>query len=507
MAAVAAAGLTALVLTGAMLLRPAHVQKVLVDGLSKHLRLDASIDALSLTWLPRPRVSGRGLTLAIPGRPDLPPFITIEQFSVDVGLLSMMRKHVETVHADGLHIAVPPGDSRDDLQPAASGEAEHGGMSDIIVDHFITHDAELLFVPRHADHTPLVFRIHELHVNDIGFGRRMPFEARLTNPVPEGIVTTRGSIGPWRADNGVLTPLEGKYTFANADLSTINGIGGTLESSGSFSGRLTAIHVDGSATVPDFSLDLGGKPAPLVATFQTLVDGTDGTTYLEHVEATMAKTPMTVSGAITNLSGPGRHQVELDVQIAHGRVEDLLALAIDSPRPVMTGDVSVTARMALPPGASRVRNRLRLSGSFGLGQTHFSGGEVQQKLVELSRRSQGKDKDEQEPDARVMANLSGRFTLERGLVSLSNLAFHVPGAAVALSGTYGLADEQMNFRGTLRMQASVSQAVGGFKSIFIKPFDRLFRKNGAGAELPIKITGTRQAPKFGVEVGRVFKRR
>jgi hypothetical protein len=497
-----AAGGLAFLVAALLLLRPPHVKAVVESGLSKHLHLDASLDALAITWLPRPRISGRGLSLRIPGRPELPPFIHIDAFAVDVGLLSMMRKHVEVVHADGLRIAVPPGDSRDDL-PQASGDESH---SEIIVDHFVTHDAELRFVPRHADDTPLVFAIHALEVDDIGFGRSMPYRARLTNPVPEGLVTATGTVGPWRSDNGVLTPLAGSYTFENANLATINGIGGTLSSAGQFQGRLTAILVNGSASVPDFSLDLGGKPAPLTATFETLVDGTDGTTYLKRVDATMAHTPMSVTGAITNLAGPGRHQVELDVHIDRGRIEDLLALAIDSPKPIMVGDVTLDTKLSLPPGEARVRSRIRLSGTFGLGRTRFTDGTVQQKLQELSRRSQGKKKDETPPDERVLANLRGRFAIADGRVSLANLLFQVPGAVVALSGTYSLATETMDFHGRLEMETSVSKAVGGFKSIFIKPFDRLFRKNGAGAVLPIRISGSRTAPKFGLEMGKIFGR-
>ena len=65
--------------------------------------------------------------------------------------------------------------------------------------------------------------------------------------------------------------------------------------------------------------------------------------------------------------------------------------------------------------------------------------------------------------------------------------------------------EIIDFRGTLKMQATVSQAVGGFKSIFLKPFDPLFRDKGAGAVVPIKITGTRKEPKMGIEMGKVLK--
>jgi hypothetical protein len=55
------------------------------------------------------------------------------------------------------------------------------------------------------------------------------------------------------------------------------------------------------------------------------------------------------------------------------------------------------------------------------------------------------------------------------------------------------------------MQARMSDVVGGFKSIFLKPFNPLFSKDGAGTVLPIKITGTRDAPKMGIEMGKIFR--
>ena len=88
---------------------------------------------------------------------------------------------------------------------------------------------------------------------------------------------------------------------------------------------------------------------------------------------------------------------------------------------------------------------------------------------------------------------------------MRDLGFEVPGATVALTGTYTLQGEALDFHGTLRMPASASQAMGGFKSIFVRPFDRMLRKNGA-TELPIAITGPRTDPKFGLEIGKVFKR-
>jgi len=85
--------------------------------------------------------------------------------------------------------------------------------------------------------------------------------------------------------------------------------------------------------------------------------------------------------------------------------------------------------------------------------------------------------------------------------------FGVPGAAVQMAGSYGLATEALEFDGTVRMQATVSQAAGGgFKSVLLKVVDPLFRRDGAGAVLPIRIRGNRNEPKFGLDFGRTFKR-
>jgi len=35
----------------------------------------------------------------------------------------------------------------------------------------------------------------------------------------------------------------------------------------------------------------------------------------------------------------------------------------------------------------------------------------------------------------------------------------------------------------------------------LKPVDRFFRKDGAGAEVPVRISGTNNEPKFGLDFG------
>lgn len=498
--AIGVTGALIIVALTAWLLRVDSIKPRLTAELTARLNLETSIDHIAVTLWPRPRISGEGLRFRVPGRPELPPFIEISKFRVDAGPYTIWKRRVDTVHIDGLKISVPPSEDRPDL-PEAEAASPASAPSRVIVEHLVTHDAILQFIPRRADRQPLTFKIHELKLDDLGFTRAIPFYTKLTNPVPTGLVETRGTFGPWHGDDPGKTPVAGEYTFTNADLSTINGIGGILQSNGKYEGRLTRINTVGEAEVANFSLDLGGKPVPLHTRFHTIVDGTDGSTHLERVDATLRNTAFSTWGDITNLSGPGRHAVNLDVDIKNGRIEDLLALSID--KPLLTGNVTLLGKLSLPPGQTPVRRRLAMTGQFTLARGEFIDQAVQDKLRELSRRSQGKAPEED--PGRVLTSLQSHFTLRSGMLTLPDLSFQVPGAAVNLVGTYKIDGEEIDFHGTLKMKASMSQAVGGFKSIFIKPFDRLFRGKDAGTVLPIQITGTRLQPKMGVQVGKIFK--
>ena len=57
----------------------------------------------------------------------------------------------------------------------------------------------------------------------------------------------------------------------------------------------------------------------------------------------------------------------------------------------------------------------------------------------------------------------------------------------------------------MSMNATVSQTQTGVKSVLLKPFDPLFRKGGAGTRLVIKVAGTQDQPKVGVDIGRTLK--
>ena len=67
--------------------------------------------------------------------------------------------------------------------------------------------------------------------------------------------------------------------------------------------------------------------------------------------------------------------------------------------------------------------------------------------------------------------------------------------------------ETLDFKGQLLLNAKISQTTTGWKSLLLKVVDPLFKgKNGSGSAIPIKISGSRNAPDFGLDVRRVFRR-
>ena len=483
--------------------RAPMLREKLVETLNERLDAEVELDGFEVRTFPLFRIHGDGLKLRLKGQQNPAPFIEVRHFEVSGGLFGMLKKQRQfrSVELEGLRITIPPRTSND---KEAGAEAASTMAGPVIIDHVTARDATLIIMPKDPAKEPKVWAIHNLDLESVGFDRGMPFTATLSNPIPKGEIATTGSFGPWVKGDPGLTPVKGRYTFAKADLGTINGIGGILDSTGTFDGMLSRILVAGTTTTPDFRLDVGGTPLPLETTFESIVDGTNGNTYLQKVAAKLGNTPIEASGAVVSTPHVKGRTVTIDMKIHDGRLQDLLALAVRAQKPVMTGRIAMQAAMNLPPGKLKVIDRLELKGSFALEHVEFTDPTVKTKLVELSRRARGKKPFE--ATGPVASEMRGKFDMRDGRIRLEPVEFGVPGAEVQLVGVYGLRSEQLDFTGTLAMDAPISQAMGGgIKGFFLKPFDPIFRKDGKGAVVPITVSGPREQPKFGLQWGKVLK--
>ena len=263
----------------------------------------------------------------------------------------------------------------------------------------------------------------------------------------------------------------------------------------------TTSTVDGETDTPNFSLDTANHPMPLHTKFHAIVDGTNGDTRLDPVNATLLHSRIIARGDVASVPGKGHH-IALDVIVQPGHTQDMLTLAV-GPSLVMTGSLVLHTKLSIPPGKESVTKKMRPQGRFRSPSARFTDPKVQDKIDQLSLRAQGQpDKAKQDAahtiNANIPSDLKARFTLRNRLLTITGLHYDVPGADIAMNGTYTLDSNQVDFQGTARLDAKVSQMVTGWKSLLLKPVDPFFSKNGAGTEVPISITGTRNDLHFGL---------
>ncbi|MPY91138.1 MAG: hypothetical protein GEU99_24895 [Luteitalea sp.] len=487
-------------------------------------RLDSKVElaTLEIDLWPFPSIAGRGLVVRHHGRTDVPPLVSIDRFSADAtfsGLLARPRR-VRRVRLEGLEVHVPAGGrgqrsgvSRGQrsgvrVEPVSAQSASESPAPQaepaVVVDEILAEHAQLEIGTRRTDRPPRVFDLHRVHLQEFALERPTQFDAVVTNPQPPGRVTASGTFGPWRAQEPRTTPLGGTYTFDRADLGVFKGIDGTLNSRGEFGGVLERIDVRGKADVTDFEVRVAGNAVRLVSEFVTTVDGTNGNTELRQVHATWLDSALDASGTIAGQRGVRGRTIALDVTMNQAALHDVLQFAIKASDMPMEGLLDLKTRFVLPPGEVDVIERLELDGDFVIARAKFLSVNVQKAIAELSRRGRGEI--EGESGESIVSDLRGHLTLRDGDARFSKLTFSVPGAEVRLAGVYAIPREWLDFRGELRLDATVSQTQQGWKRNVLRAVDPLFRRDGAGAVVPIRISGPRAKPKFGVEMKRLLQR-
>jgi hypothetical protein len=493
------------------------LRRRVIASLEERFRAPVELDGLHISLLQGLEVSGSGLRVFPVAEPsELPagahPTLSVETFQFRTGLRALFEPvmRVNTVRVDGMRLNIPPKQDRGPLLPHEKLPAKL--KLSIVVDKIVCRDMTLTIETNKPGKEPLVFDIHDVTLHDVGPGKPFPFEASLVNPKPEGEIHSTGHFGPWAAANPRETPVDGSYSFTNADLATIKGISGTLSSTGQYGGTLGEISVTGTTETPNFALDVSEHPVDLRTEFDATVDGTTGDTKLNSVHAMLLHTVLQVNGTVMrtrNTPGsaatePG-HFIDISVASNHARVEDVLRLGAKTSPPLMAGALTLHARLSIPPGHGSLTRKMRIQGTFTIQGATLSNAQWQETVDKLSERASGNPGQANAADAaRVGSEVSGSFALANATLDVPKLNYQMPGAQVDLTGTYGLDGEMFDFAGTVRTKATASQMLTGWKSILAMPLDRFLKKNGAGLEVPIKISGTRSQPKLGLDLDKLF---
>ena len=475
-----------------------------IDTLSTRYNSRVELDQFHVSLVRGFEAQGAGLRI-YPNRLDSGnPLFSADQFRFRVSWLDLLHSpmHVTHVYVGGLDIHLPPKQQRKELPRLNPKKDPSRRGIKIHVDEIVIEHAHLVLGTNKPGKQPLDFVIKHVHLRSGAPGQPLSYQATLINARPVGEIQSTGHFGPFQQDSPGDTPVNGSYIFSHADLGTFKGIAGILSSTGKFRGPLDQLTVDGETDVPDFRLSSGQHPMPLHTTFHAVVDGTNGNTYLQPVDAQLVHSHFICRGSVVRAAGGHGHDINLDVVVDNARIEDFLNLAVRTRPPVMNGDLHMKTKLYLPPGEVPVPRKLHLTGSFDVSKASFGNDKVQKRVNELSLLGEGHPQELKESaQLNVPAQVSGNFVLGDGKLTLSGLNFTVPGADIVMNGIYSLDGNQFDFHGKAKLQAHVSQMTTGWKSLLLKAVDPFLAKNGVGTEIPIKITGTKSDPHFGVDFG------
>ena len=421
----------------------------IVGYLSDRLDSDVSLGDLHLHVFPRLHAEGAALTIRQHGREDVAPLISVKSFSVDADLLGLVRKHVAHVQLEGLDIEIPPdrhpdgGDHPDDHAPASgapagsrvvatsgnTGKPTGGGNASgddvgkgIVIDAMDSADTRLAIISSHPDKAPKVWNIHTLHMTTVGVDHPMAYQATLTN----GDSARRDRHGRAASARGSATNRAARRSTAGSRSSTpisasSRASPGCSRRRDTFGGTLARIDANGETDTPDFTIAVGGHP--FRAPHEVPRD------YRRHQRRHAPRANRRgVPAVVARRQGRGRRtrrarkdaRCALDVDMSHARIEDIMTMAVKTPKPPMTGALKLVTKFLLPPGDTDVVDRLQLDGRFAIGEARFTSYDVQGKINELSHRGRGKTADT--ANTGVVSNFEGRFKLGRRQASSARTA-------------------------------------------------------------------------------------
>lgn len=473
--------------------------------LTSSLESDIQLGEVHLSWFPL-RLTARDLTVRHHGRTDIPPLLVVGSFTVDLRPGDLWSSTVDHVKVDGMEIHIPPKDEsgkRPMPRPGPNGQKAGDAEEPFVVRRLSATNTRLMIVPKTEGKNPKVWDIFELEMERLTSASASPFRASLTNPIPHGKIETRGTFGPWQSDEPGRTPLAGEYTFA-ADLGTIAGLEGQLSAVGVVDGVLEKLATRGQTRTDAFRLtELNGRSLPLTTNYEALVDGTKGDVDLSRVDITLGKSQLRATGVVEGTKGVKGKRIVLNVKGTAVDLGELLRfVSKEGPAPA-EGTVVVDAAFDLPQGSAKVLDRLEMEGSVAADRVKFTDVDVQEKIDTLSRRGQGRPGDLAIDE--VASRVASKFSLAKGVLTYHGLTFDVQGASVRLNGIHALKSRVLNLNGEVLLRATASRTLTGFKSWLLRPFDPLFRKNGSGTRLVIRVEGTQEKPKVSVNFGKTLR--
>jgi hypothetical protein len=406
--------------------------------------------------------------------------ISIRRLTITSNLVGLLQHHISLLRAEGVHVTLGHSDFSADISSSQQ----------TTVDTLVADDA-VLDVQRKAQLMKFVF--HKFQVQNLGGSGAIKFAAVFENPMPAGLIQTSGQFGPWNSSDPAGTPVSGNYTLSNADLGVFDSISGTLSSDGKFKGTFKQMEVEGSTTTPDFTVAYTQHKLPLQTRFKAAVNAINGETTLDSVKASFGRDQIDAHGRIGRRAN-GKHAAVIEVNCDRGRIEDTFYPFIKSSKSPLVGNVTFQMHVVIPAGHERFLKKIEVQSDFRIRDARFTNPQTQSRLSKISERH-----DQKQPDANMLADLSGNVRLLNGIAQFSKLSARDGNATAWFRGNYDLSNEHVNLHGQLTTEASLRNTTSGIKSVFAKALEPLFKKGNHQKVVPVKISGTYHNPSFGLD--------
>lgn len=446
---------------------------------------EARFQSFEVTFLPRVHVQARGMLV---GNDSAHPLVQATAVDAQSDVLPW---HIRTLVLEGLSLQIPTVSGSTIAAPKQAWTVSIPPT--VSIGEIVSEHAQVAILPA------LHFELAHLRVKNFHPGHAADFSAILVSSQPRADIDAAGRLGPWNARDPSFTPLQGTYTMASCDLATLPGLKGILSSQGRFQGVLQRVEIAGDANVAQFSLSVSGRPEPLHASLQAVVDASNGSVAIEHMNGMLQSSSLVASGVVHNVQDDRLRDIALDVSVDRGRLEDIVPLVVKSKTSPISGALRWRGKLGILPGAEDILNRLRLDGDFATPDARFSSLDLRERLRSASRKAQGHPNNAASGSS--LSSIQGHVQLANGVAQFSELAFDLEGASARLQGSYQLATERLDLHGDVWIDAKLSQTASGAKAILLKVAEPFFRSKGGGSRIPIKITGTRSDPQFALDLG------
>jgi hypothetical protein len=416
---------------GLLIIRAKFRRQHIYSEILKHFSGTVDARKFRVHYFPHPGCTIEGLVMRT--RSDAPdaPFGSADKVNIDGSYLSLITG------SRRLRISVEHGRIRLSSVHDLAGDFRSGEGQKILVEQAEANDLLIEIGPERDQ--ALRFEVRHIAVGPIVDGRKSEATLEMINPLPRGELRVHGEIGPWN-NSWKDAPVSGAFQLNRADLSVFSGISGTVSSSGTAHGTLSRIGVDGQAQVNDFEVKVSSHPVHLDSKFHAEVDGTNGDVELSSLETLWGQTRLESTGRVAGGPGTQGKVADLRFSVTHGRIEDLMELAMRS-APTLRGPVAFEGNAVWPPGDEPFIRRIQFDANFQIDRARFTRRHVQANFNKLSERALG-EKDRVMDE--VVASLRGHVELRHGSAHFSNAVLTVPGATATVAGSVNLVSRRLD---------------------------------------------------------------